>query len=384
MSSVTLYNISIIPLELYTKQNRIQLEQGLLAQGRIHKTEDKVQQIFAEIGGLSSQIYHANMQGMSHFYIAFHESSLCLCTIKETPNWLLEHRHIVAELQTRNSLHAAIIDNNKQSPVHDFLQSAQALISSKKYGSLQVNYVFSFYVIQQTSPEPVNKLNIMKLAEPSLIDMDDMLSTECDTPTCQEVKENAANYLQDVDISGNSETYISWATIVSICHNEESARKTIDLLIALEIRLQIIWNRCYAISYYIEEVFDNDTHVSSVDELFWSFSRTLDDAKSVLSSTFSSRIEVLFREMIKTSKAEGEINRLEQKISLLEKYIDQKNAALNKKYQKTIELLLFITAIASLAQVFFDMPISILPKTVELAIVILLTLLGIFAIFKSK
>ncbi|MBE8189704.1 MAG: DUF302 domain-containing protein [Candidatus Thioglobus sp.] len=54
------------------------------------------------------------------------------------------------------------------------------------------------------------------------------------------------------------------------------------------------------------------------------------------------------------------------------------------QYQKTIELLLFITALASLAQIFFPIPISVFSQNTGFAIMFLVAILGFFAIFKSK
>ena len=317
--------------------------------------------------------------------MAFHESSLCICITKTVNDWKLDHASITAELGRRNKDHQAIINNTHASPVHDILKEIQKYSGKSLYGKFSASYVFSFYILEKNEDDQIDKYQIMKLIEPSTIDMDDMLSTDT-TPanTRTTIKQNAIDSIKDVDISNSSETYISWATILSLSAPGEATQKNINLLTALEMRLQIVWNRCYSVSQYIEKVFAGENMAKDINELFWSFSRTLDDAKSVLSSTFSSRSESLFHEMIKTSKIEGEISRLEQKVILLEKYIDQRNTLQSKKYQKTIELLLFITAIASLSQVFFPVPISIFNEGIELGIVAAITLLGIYAIFKSK
>jgi len=190
--------------------------------------------------------------------------------------------------------------------------------------------------------------------------------------------------LSDVDISSHATTYITWATIVSSSEDSYWADRTKSLLSALECRLQIVWNRCYSVSKFIDDVFDRKNKPRDIEELYWSFAKTLDDARSVLSSTYSSRADRLFSKMISTSKLRGEIERLEQKVNLLEKYIEQHNLKRNRKYQKTIELLLFITALASLAQIFFPLPMSFLPTYGEYIFMSSVAIIGALAIYKSR
>ena len=377
--------ISIIPIELYTLKRRKLCEENLLKSQSIYHLNNGLNDIFSEIGGSTSSIYDVSPILSESTTIAFHESSICFCVQKTFHNWELNHSSITKELEQRNKYHSLIINNDSSNPVHSLLEEICRSVQEDTYGVIQPSYVFSFYIIECIENiDMLNKQELMKLVEPSIIDMDDMLSTECDaSSTKTHIKQSAVDRIVDIDISNKSETYISWATIVSVV-NSNDKNKTQNLLTALEYRLQIVWNRCYSVSQYIEKVFDGKVQTNDVTELYWSFARTLDDAKSVLSSTFSTRADRIFEEMINTSKIEGEITRLEQKIRLLEKYIDQKNSLQSKKYQKTIELLLFITALASLAQVFFPMPISIFSENIEIAIMILVGLIGVVAIFKSK
>lgn len=380
-----LTTVSIIPIEAYTSSNRVTIEEKLLSNRSIRPTELRIKPIFLEICGENSSLYEVSSDYSESSIMAFHESSLCICVQKVIDNWNLEHSLIVEELDRRNKYHEAIIKNTANSPIHNLLKEIKKFLKKNEYEEIAPSYVFNFYVIEKHESDRINKNEMMKLLEPSMIDMDDMISTESKpSETFSNVKQHAVESIRDVDISNTSETYISWATIVSLSTFGESTQKSINLLTALEMRLQIVWNRCYTVSQYIERIFDGKKVAKSINELFWSLSRTLDDAKSVLSSTLSSRSEKLFSEMIKTSKIEGEIARLEQKILLLEKYVEQKNTLKNKKYQKTIELLLFVTAVASLVEILFPLPISVFDVYVELVIVGAVTILGVYAIFKNK
>lgn len=101
-------------------------------------------------------------------------------------------------------------------------------------------------------------------------------------------------------------------------------------------------------------------------------------------STFSSRANRLFTEMVRTSRIEGEIARLAQKLDLMEKYVEQRNQRQNRIYQKSIELLLFVTAIAAVMQVLFPLPFPGIPMTLGVAIVVVLGALGTYLIFKAR
>ena len=48
---------------------------------------------------------------------------------------------------------------------------------------------------------------------------------------------------------------------------------------------------------------------------------------------------------------------MREKLELLEKYVMQRNQRQNRIYQKSIEFLLFVTALAALMQVLFPLPL---------------------------
>jgi|GEM_PF-1657499 len=382
-----LHITSIVPIELFTKTRSILVESALLEKKQIYEAENDVANIFKEIAGNGSKFYSVSHPVGSGIYLAFHESSACIYIEKTIEDWVLNRVSIARELAARNLYHKEIIENAENSPANGLMAEMLLIIPDSEYGGSRINYVFSFYVIEGGVEDEGESSNLKILAEPSLIDLDDMLSTQCeesiDSLNANEIKAGYADSLVDVDISSNAATYITWATIVSVV-DEHQIIRTKSLLAALECRLQIVWNRCYSVSEFIDSVFECNDKPRDIGELYWSFAKTLDDAKSVLSSTYSSRADRLFSEMIQTSKISGEIDRLEQKINLLEKYIEQNNLKLNKKYQKTIELLLFITALASLAQVFFPLPMSFLPATAEYVVMGILAAVGVLAIYKSR
>lgn len=375
---------SIVPIELFTNKRAGAAEESLVKAQFIHKADSVAGQIFCELSGSKSKFYRLSPLFGEHIHIAFHESSLCLILEQESSAFSLDLQSISNELSKRNVFHENIISNLEASPINKLLSDLNEWLPKSMYGAARINYVFGFYVLESEDMNP-DAVLLKVLAEPSLIDMDDMLSTNCDriAHDAYEVKQDYIDSISDVDISAHSSTFITWATIVALT-KPSAHSNTASLLTALETRLQITWNRCFSISEFVDSVFDNKEKPGDIDDLYWSFVKTLDDAKSVLSSTFSSRADKLFSEMVRTSKIAGEIERLSQKVDLLEKHIEKHNQKINKKYQKTIELLLFVTAVASLSQVFFPLPMSFLPEWAEYSVMAFLGTVGILAVYKSR
>ena len=383
-----LHTISIIPIELFTQKCASLVKNHLLKEKYIHEVEgEETVNIFSEITANESELYSVSPHIDPGIYLVFYESSACFYIEKAIEGWVLSRESVVKELRARNSYHKEIRRNSEKLTISKIIKEIFSVTSGCEYGVSRINYVFSFYVVEGKVKGERDILNLKILAEPSLIDLDDMKSTHPnDSIGCvdtEKINTSYINSLPDVDISSNAKTYITWATVVSVV-DKRHFNKTKSLLVALECQLQTIWNRCYSVSRFIDKIFESTNKPRDVEDLYWNFVKTLDVAKSVLSSTYSSRADKLFSEMILTSKIEGEIDRLGQKIDLLEKYIDKNNQKLSKKYQKTIELLLFITALASLAQVFFPLPMSFLPTVAEYFVMAVFALVGALAIYKSR
>jgi hypothetical protein len=127
------------------------------------------------------------------------------------------------------------------------------------------------------------------MSEPSIVDVDDMLSSTLNAPLSTGFRSAtivSSAVLLDVDPSTKSTTYVTWASIVSYTMDQGSFERTLHLLIALQVRLQSTWNRCYAFRVLSDAVLSGSHKNTDIEILFWQFARVLDDARSVLSSTF--------------------------------------------------------------------------------------------------
>ncbi len=382
---MNIHTISIIPIELFTIKIAKELERDLILKNIMLECLEPIQNVFQEIAPSGAKIYKVSKEYGNNIYIAFSECSLCFYYEKSLDDIKMSLGFVYELLHLRKISHCDVINNNIDSSVKKILDTIRTTADKNNY-KLKVNYVFSFYLVQTTKLEiDENKTLLKILAEPSFIDLDDMLSSQDKSITINDSKLDAKKLssIRDVDLFGSVETYITWATIVSIVYNQKDFINTKNLLISLELRLQIIWNRCYSLSLFIDELLDGKLKISSIDELYWSFARTLDDARSVLSSTFSTRANKLFEEMILTSKVAGEIERLNLKINLLEKYLEKQARKENVKYQKAFQILLFITALASFVQITLPLPVLENQKLSWL-IIFFVSLLGIIIIIRTK
>ena len=174
---------------------------------------------------------------------------------------------------------------------------------------------------------------------------------------------------------------MTWATMVSVLNSSRLLGETKDMLVSLEARLQLVWNRCYTISNFSDDIFCEKSRTSDIGQFYWSFTNSLDDAKSVLTSTLSSRASVVFDSLLKTSKIAGEIDRLKDKVDLLEKYLNQQREKSSIKYQRTIEALLFITALSQVVPLFFPTPIFS-NQLIGVLVIATTFALGLFAILR--
>ncbi len=309
-------------------------------------------------------------------------SSICLSIQYEVEFEKIEEIDLINELKKRNRYHKSIINGKAESPL-SFLKKPLTDISSNKsiYKPI-INYVFSFYVFERSEDFSENKIKL--LLEPSMVGLDDMLSSNHNIDGFDLSSLDFSKLkLKDIDLFCYSNTYISWVTLVTLVEEKYFAN-TLNLLIALETRLQLIWNKCYSTGLYIDKIIEDKIQIRNIDELYWNSAKILVEAKSIVSSTLSSRGNAFFEEMIKTSNLEGEIFRLEKKINLLDKYVSKINNRVNLRYQKSIEILLLITALASLIQLLLPIPIFSLSKIFSYILILLVTILGVFFILKRK
>ena len=372
----------VIPIEFFTRERRQTVENAWKLKFLSLSTTNEFPTFF-QIADDTPALYELPKEWPNGF-VFFDSSGGCIVINEHSDEWTLSESNIINELADRANKHTDLIATEKQVWLSDLLSLGKSAIGKDDYPKPEINYVFGFYLIESVESLSSDDLRLIKiLAEPSIAGIDDMKPC-CDDKRCNlklETKESFLDQISDCDISADSHLYVTWATMVSVLNSSRLLGETKDMLVSLEARLQLVWNRCYTISNFSDDIFCEKSRTSDIGQFYWSFTNSLDDAKSVLTSTLSSRASVVFDSLLKTSKIAGEIDRLKDKVDLLEKYLNQQREKSSIKYQRTIEALLFITALSQVVPLFFPTPIFS-NQLIGVLVIATTFALGLFAILR--
>lgn len=352
-----LFRYYVIPIDFFTRERRHKTEIAWEAM-YLYPSSAEDFPTFFQIADDTPTVYKFPRE-WPEGAVFFDGSGGCIVIAENSYDWILSEQSIINELALRANKHNDLIDI-KQDWLHYLLKSAKSAIGKDDFPEPTINYVFGFYLLESLDGlNPEEQKLIKVLAEPSIVGIDDTkpcaVSKVCNLAV--KTKETFLTQIADCEISADAELYITWATLVSVVASPNLVDDTKDMLISLEVRLQLVWNRCYSMSNFSDDIFTNKLKISDISKFYWSFVTSLDDAKSVLTSTLSSRASAIFDGLLKTSKVAGEIERLRDKVDLLEKYLFQQREKASLKYQRTIESLLFITALSQVVPLFFQAPV---------------------------
>ena len=360
---MSLVRVSFVPIEFFEADIRARFESAVIqAATFVPRDSGSLGRTFSELCDFSPRLLKSRKLDDTAL-LAFHGSSACFIRVLELPDWKASIESVRLELDSRRQSHQSLIASGDDL----FGTSLSAFCgkeTAKQPYQFLVNYVFSIYLYHPDSKPSSDEMDALKLlAEPSLLDLDDMVSTcahgdgtECHTG--EPKLRTALESIRDVDLAPDVHTFITWASIVSIdrTSNHRTSR-TFDLLVALETRLQMVWNRCFAFSNLSDAVLAERGKKVNVDKFFWQVARTYDDAQGMLAATSSSRANRLFDIMTETSGLQREIMRLQGKVSLMDQFVSWRNESRDSRYRKTVEVLLFFAALSQVVPIFFSLPL---------------------------
>ena len=255
----------------------------------------------------------------------------------------------------------------------------------KQYMSrgVAINYAFTFYSVYDYAYNSANEQHLKVLVEPSIINMDDMLSsadTYVEYTAKTEVNKKLLDSIQNIDMSNEQETYITWASIVSLSRNREMCIRNHIMLTQIEILIQRIWNMCYTKNNELNDLITNiksqtvDIHTVIVDTY-----QILIESKNCISATYSSRISNLYKAIVESSQLKNNTQDLEQKLNYLIVFANSINQNKNRRIQESSEIMLFMIAIAQVVPLFFDLPL-LSHYWLSSTIVLLICVIGIWLI----
>lgn len=310
-------------------------------------------------------------------FVIFKDYSMVLCVSKEDC-FDDYYAAINATLHRRNEIVKNL--NSIKTEIPDIKAFFDKI--RKNNGFLDFNYAFSFCSIF----EPTINKDVIKhakiLAEPSIINMDDMLSTDLTSVlyTAQtKMDKNRFNHIDNIDIDSNQYTFVTWASIVSVTNSEQKLYRNHTILILLEQNLQRLWHLCYTQNKKINKYLTSTGSKKDIQDIINDTYTILIDSKRMLSETYSTRLSIIEENLVDTSKIKNYISDLEQNLHYLISYTNAIFQQKNKRAQELSEILLFIVAIAQVIPIFYKLPINIY-NVYSHGILIVLICLGIIII----
>jgi len=386
---MSLFRITFVPIEFFENIIRDKYKEEIKTSNSFTKYSDnQLCKIFKEFGGISPEVWQSTTD--SDKFLAFENTSACFIKITKISEWKPSLQAIQEELHNRKFFHNQLINENSAFGLN--IQELTASVKHKSGYDVKINYAFSTYIYKSIGHIADADINLFKLlAEPSLIDLDDMLSSDHllqhqkNFTSLAEKTVIELEKIHDVDLSPDAITFITWASVVLIDKTTKNCDSTNlrDIIIALETKLQMIWNKCSTFSSLAESVLTNNSTKQKIliDDFYWQLAQTFDDAQGAISATTSSRVNKIYDKMIETSKVQAEILKLDGKIRLLDKFIRARNEKGDRRYRKAIEILLFITALGQIAPSFFE-----IPKNPVLGSIVIggACLIGLFSIIIRK
>jgi hypothetical protein len=271
--------------------------------------------------------------------------------------------------------------DQKLKPFMDFLKSYRDR-------GFVVNYAFTFHSICDESFMQSCERHLKVLAEPSIINMDDMLSS-LDSSITYDSKTRLNNdrlkLIKDVDIYNDQKTYVTWASIVSLSKNHEIFIRNHICLVLFEVLIQRTWNLCYSQNIELNNsITDIKTYSTDINSKIIETYQILIESKNCISATYSSRLSSLYSAIVESSQLPKYISDLEQKLDYLIVFANTINQDKNRSIQESSEILLFMIAFAQVVPLFFNIPITT-HYMISMGTVVFICLLGVFLIrFKYR
>lgn len=345
------------------------LRQGLMTESCPDKSFDL--KSFREID-LSRFDFVYDSSGTGRLRCAFREDSMVLLyTVVETfSDWY----HVVdASLTARNAVSKGLIGMTSSDSLISKLLS---VISSEPVNGL-IHYVFTFFSVFDEGFDDSKEIHAKVLAEPSLVDMDDAVSPKQRRhyTVNTAVDSVLAASIKDIDLDSDRLTFVTWASIVTVSSNRETTYSAHSAIMAMETSIQYLWNSCYTQDLSITKLIperEGGNFPSFLKDTY----RILMEAHDIVSAIYSSRLDVIYREAVETSRFKEIVDSLERKLGYLTMTREVESREKARRAQRGTEILLFIVALAQTFPIFFKLPLitHIVVSSISIAVLCVLGL----------
>lgn len=331
-----------------------------------------------DINIMALEFYHISSAD-TDIQCVFSESTLTIVLTWE--NTYCDYYDLVNNsLTKRKELVKRVVEYN---PEDERLSLFMKILERYREDGLSVNYAFTFYSVYDENFTQANEQHLKVLAEPSVVNMDDMLSS-LDTNNLYssktKINKEILKTIKDVDLFSEQKTFVTWASIVSLSKSKEVFIKNHITLTLIEVLIQRIWNLCYTQNNDLNHYITNINKCSKdINNTIIETYRILIESKNCISATYSSRLSGIYSAIVESSQLAKNIEDLEQKLNYLIVFTNNLNQSKNRYLQQSSEILLFLIAIAQVVPLFFNLPI-VTHQMISTIIVIGICIIGVFLI----
>lgn len=215
--TANLTRVSLVPVEYFTPTHASKVKRRLGSDGWLRVAKGPVVAAIQELCDVSAELYEPPglRDDSAVSLVVFMGSSACLVRVARTRNWPITDDSVRNQCAERRGLHIDAL----QKPIEFFGGATCLLAPNDDTWPTKVNYVFTYYIAGCARQLPQNAIDTVKiLAEPSLADIDDMLSTDAASkpaPTLGLGKKSASRLasLLDTDLGDGRQVFITWESI---------------------------------------------------------------------------------------------------------------------------------------------------------------------------
>ncbi len=283
-------------------------------------------------------------------------------------------------LTKKNELVKRVTEYN---PEDESLFPFMKILERYKEHDLSINYAFTFYSVCDENFVQSSEQHLKVLAEPSVINMDDMLSsqgTNCLYSSKTKINKDILKNIKDVDLFSEQKTFVTWASIVSLSKSKDVFIQNHITLTLIEVLIQRIWNLCYTQNNDLNNYITNINKCSKdINNTIIETYRILIESKNCISATYSSRLSGIYSAIVESSQLGKNIEDLEQKLNYLIVFTNSLNQSKNRYLQQSSEILLFLIAIAQVVPLFFNLPI-VTHQMISIGIIVGICAFGVLLI----
>jgi hypothetical protein len=246
--------VQIVPIELYSEANREAARSALFQERLIHKsmTDSELRDLVHEISPTGTEFYSVRIDGhrRATVDIVFCETTLCLVVVHDLGEGHALDFDLLDLVLTRRATEHAEIIAQKNALIRPVMDCLNARFSNGRY-PIRPNYVFGFCCLCRDARLSEDCKSILKvMSEPSIVDVDDMLSSTRRALVAADLPPSDHRVFgRVVDVDPSTKSYhLRHMGLDRILHHGTGGRLSgrCNLLIALQVRLQSTWNRCYA------------------------------------------------------------------------------------------------------------------------------------------